>query len=133
MADVSISRWKKSEEALTKARSALARVKESVTGVVPHVVGAAEVFVGAVGAGFLDGCYGTADATTGVMEHKIMGVPTNLGIGGVLVIGAAVGVAGKHSNHLWDLGKGFLAGYGVNLGLTLGYERKNSLSLNPGT
>jgi len=130
---VSMTKFARAEEALTRARASLATVKEKLTGVVPQVVGAAEVFVGAVGAGFIDQAFGTADATTGIMEHKIMGVPTNLGIGGLLVIGAAVGIAGKHSNHLWDLGKGFLAGYGVNLGGTLGYEYKNKLPLNPGT
>src|SRR6185437_11141763 len=85
---------------LASARSALSKAREKVEGVVPQVVSTAEVFGGSVGGGFIDEAYGTPDAN-GIKEHKIMNVPTNLGVGGALVVAGAVGLAGKHGSHLY--------------------------------
>jgi hypothetical protein len=111
--------------ALVKARDALMsahnRIKslkgkgEEATG---HLVSAAEVVGGSVAGGFLDERMGTDDGE-GVKIHTVHGVPTNLvvGVGGLFA--AFMGLAGKHSDHLYDISKGFGAAYGANLGRSI--------------
>lgn len=110
---------------LVAANAAKAKIRENLEGTVPEMVSTAEVAVGSAAAGFIDEAFGSADEN-GIYEHKIQGVPTSLGLGGLLVVAAATKTAGKSSGHLWDLGKGFLASYGNVLGRGAGVQRRKA-------
>jgi hypothetical protein len=118
---VSMTKYEHLKDQLARVRAGAAKVREHLEGAVPHLIGAAEVFAGGAFGGFIDEKWGTPDEH-GIKEHKIAGVPTNLGIGGLLILASAFGIAGKQSHHTWDVGKGFVAAYGVNLGRTMAAE-----------
>lgn len=102
----------------------LATVRKQAEHTVEKVLRTAETGGMAFGLGFANGRYGTTE---------VMGMPIELLLGAGLNIAGYLGVAGKHSDHLNNLGDGALAAYGTILGVQVGTEMKAKAALGPGT
>lgn len=93
----------------------IGRFKEDAEKMTEKFVRTTEIGVAALGVGILQG-------RTGGIE--VMGIPAELGIGVGLNMLGYFGAAGKHSDHLNNLGDGALAGYLATVGRGLGAEWK---------
>lgn len=105
----------KAREHLSKVHAKVGAMRKQAEEKVGMVIEAAEGTVGAVGAGFIDEKLG-ADEGDGIKVYKVHGVPANLAIGAAGLAAGVMGAAGKHSEHVAGIAKGFLAGYGYNVG-----------------
>lgn len=76
-----------------------------------HMVQSMEVGMSALGFGWAEGRYGSIE---------LLGIPANLGASVVLHGLGYFGMAGKHSEHLHNLGDGALASYLHTMGVGIG-------------
>lgn len=76
-----------------------------------HMVQSMEVGVAALGFGWAEGRYGSIE---------LLGIPANLGASVVMHGLGYFGMAGKHSEHLHNLGDGALASYLHTMGVGIG-------------
>ena len=76
-----------------------------------HMVQSMEVGVSALGFGWAEGRYGSIE---------LLGIPANLGASVVMHGLGYFGMAGKHSEHLHNLGDGALASYLHTMGVGIG-------------
>jgi len=96
---------------LDSIKRRIASIKERAEETTERLVAAAEVTGAAFGMGVLQG-------KTGGVE--LFGVPLELGLGLGLTGFGLLGGAGKHSEHLSNLGTGCLAAYATTLGRGVG-------------
>lgn len=96
-------------QSLTKKVSSIRKQAEHA---VEKVLRTAETGGMAFGFGMLNGKYGRTP--------ELMGMPLDLLLGAALNIGGYIGLAGKHSDHLNNLGDGALASYLTVLGVQVG-------------
>lgn len=105
-----------------QAQAALSRfeaMKSRLANVQKQAEKATEKFVATMettGAAFICGL--VQGRTGGGVE--LAGVPGELIAGGLLSVGSYLGVAGKHSDHLANLGNGCLAAYATTMGRGVG-------------
>jgi hypothetical protein len=107
-----------SKRQLADAQSRYESLKARLSNVRKEAEKATEKFVGTLevtGAAFT---MGMIQGRTGGIE--IIGMPLELIAGGLLNVGSYLGVAGKHSDHLGNLGDGCLAAYAVTVGKGVG-------------
>lgn len=111
-----------SKASLQKAQSRFERLQSTVKNIrkeaehtVEKVLRTAETGGMAFGLGVLNGKHGPTE---------VMGMPVELLIGAGLNIAGYLGAAGKHSDHLNNLGDGALAAYLTVLGVQVGNEWK---------
>ncbi len=101
---------------LASMQNRIKKIKESTEKTVEKVIRTGEVTAGAFGVGVMNG-------KTGGVE--LMGVPVELGAGLALNVLSYMGAAGKASDHLGNVGDGFLAGYAALEGFNIGNEWKS--------
>ncbi len=94
-------------------RARLDAVKERLEGATTKLVRSVEVGAAAVAGGIIQGKAGPKGAT-------VMKIPVDLGAGLALNVAGYFNAAGKHSDHLNNLGDGFLASYLSSLGFGMG-------------
>lgn len=116
----SVSRLAQRAEGLQKR---MMRFKAHAEKTTEKVVRTVEVGAMALGMGMAQGRYGSVE---------IVGVPAELAVGGVLNLLGYFGIAGKHSDHLNNLGDGALAAYLTTVGKGVGTAMKLK-SLGGGT
>lgn len=87
-----------------------------------HMVQSMEVGMSALGFGWAEGRYGSIE---------LLGIPANLGASVVLHGLGYFGMAGKHSEHLHNLGDGALASYLHTMGVGIG-ARSRQPAARPG-
>lgn len=108
---------------LETIKKRIANIRERAEETTERIVATAEVGGAAFGMGVIQG-------KTGGVE--VFGVPLELGLGLGLNAFALFGGAGKHSNHLHNVGNGCLAAYATTLGRGVGATWKDK-SLGAGT
>jgi hypothetical protein len=94
-------------------RRKLDSVKERLEGATTKLVRTVEVGAAAIAGGMIQGKAGPDGAT-------VMKVPVDLGAGLLLNVAGYFNAAGQHSDHLNNLGDGFLASYLSSLGFGIG-------------
>lgn len=109
-----------------RMHAAAKRMREGVEEKAGKIIRTGEVFGGAIAAGVIQGKAGPDGA-------NVFGVPVDLAIGLGLNVGALFDVAGKYSDHLGNVGDGFVAGYGSQLGFSMGTKWRTTGKLFGGT
>lgn len=111
-----------SKASLTKAQDRISSLQKRFTNVkkqaehtVEKVLRTAETGGMAFGLGVANGRYGSTE---------VMGMPVELLLGAGLNVAGYLGLAGKHSDHLNNLGDGALAAYLTVLGVQVGAQLK---------
>lgn len=102
--------------ALSRAKDQAAKVKDQATMVAREVVTTGEAVAAAGLAGFANEKWGEVDLETGVRIHKTSGVPSSLGAGALLKVGAALGAFGDFQRDAFAFSTGLLADYGSQQG-----------------
>lgn len=105
----------KAKESLAKVHARFGMVRKQAEEKVGMAIDAVECVAGSVGGGFIDEKMGH-DEGDGIKVYKLHGFPANLAIGAAGIAAGMMGAAGKHSEHVAGVAKGFLAAYGVNVG-----------------
>jgi hypothetical protein len=105
----------RAHERATSLQNRLSKVRKQAEHTVEKVLRTAETGGMAFGLGFVNGRYGSTE---------VMGMPIELLIGASLNVAGYLGLAGKHSDHLNNLGDGALAAYGTVLGVQVGTQMK---------
>jgi hypothetical protein len=108
--------------ALDNGKAKLAALKAKTEEMTGHLIQTAEVAAGAGAAGFIAGKYGTIE---------ILGVPLELAAGVGLNLAAHAKMAGKSSEHLHNVGDGFLAMYVGTLMRGVGVESNRPAAVGP--
>lgn len=108
--------------AVESAKRQVAALKEKTEEMTGRLVQTAEVAAGAGAAGFIAGKYGTVE---------IVGVPLELAAGVALNLAAHAKLAGKSSEHLHNVGDGFLAMYVGTLMRGVGVESNRPAATVP--
>ncbi len=116
----SLTRAQERVGSLTKK---LQTVRKQAEHTVEKVLRTAETGGMAFGLGYVNGRYGSTE---------VMGMPIELLLGAGLNIAGYIGLAGKHSDHLNNLGDGALAAYGTVLGVQVGTQMKAKAALPAG-
>lgn len=106
----------KAHERATSLQKRLSTVKKQAEHTVEKVLRTAETGGMAFGLGVLNGRSGSTE---------VMGMPLELLLGAGLNVAGYLGLAGKHSDHLNNLGDGALAAYLTVLGVQVGAEMKS--------
>lgn len=97
------------------------RLKAKGESVARHGVETLEICAGAAIGGLLQGMSKNPDGP------KLFHVPADLGLGLGLLVAGGLEVAGKeYSDHVSNLGKGFLAAYATDFGHAVGTRKKES-------
>jgi hypothetical protein len=103
-------------EALSRARTAMTRVREKAEVAIGQGMEVAEVGGVAFGFGYANGRWGDPD--TG--EIKVLGLPVDLSVGIALTGVAMMGGFGKYGEHGVNIGAGALSAYAYRTGYQLG-------------
>lgn len=111
---------------LHRAHQARDKVQAKMEKTTEKVVRTLELGVAAAAGGIIQGKAGPDGA-------HVMGVPVDLGIGLGLNLLGLFDVAGKHSDHLNNLGDGFLAAYLSQAGFGIGSKWRTTGKLLGGT
>jgi hypothetical protein len=101
-------------EALSRARNAMAKVREQAEEAIGHGIEVAEVGGAAFGFGYANGRWGEDG------EVKILGLPLDLGAGIALTGVAMLGGLGLYTEHGINVGAGAIAAYAYRTGYQLG-------------
>lgn len=102
----------------------IAGIREKAEQTTERLIGTAETAGAAFAAGVIQG-------KTGGVE--LFGVPLELGLGLGLNAFAFLGGAGRHSDHLHNVGNGFLAAYACTMGRGVGATWGKGKSLGAGS
>jgi hypothetical protein len=105
------------KEALTRAKSAMGRVREKAEEAIGSGIEVAEVGGTAFGFGYANGRWGGDEG-----EVKVFGLPVDLGIGVALTGVAMFGGFGKYAEHGVNVGAGAIASYAYRAGHQLGSD-----------
>jgi len=105
----------KAQGRLESLQNTLKRVRKEAEHTMEKVLRTAETGGMAFGLGVLNGKSGATE---------VMGMPVELILGAGLNLAGYLGVAGKHSDHLNNLGDGALAAYLTVLGVQVGADWK---------
>ena len=114
----------KAHERAGSLQKRLQSVKKQAEHTVEKVLRTAETGGMAFGFGLMNGRYGSTE---------VMGMPVELLTGAALNIAGYLGLAGKHSDHLNNLGDGALAAYLTILGAQTGANMKAKALAAPAT
>lgn len=118
MSNLSVRDMKKAASRYEQLKGKIAGIKKKAEHVTEKFVRSVEV----TGASFAMGvANGRSNDPEGV---NVAGVPVDLGAGLALTVLGYMGAAGKHSDHLNNLGDGCLAHYGAVLGRGVGVTWK---------
>jgi hypothetical protein len=102
-------------------RKRLEAYKERAKGATTKIVRTLEVTAGAAIGGVIQGKGTKIDPTTGKAHGPaLLHVPIDLGLGLALNLAGYFNVTGDQSDHLNNLGDGFIGAYASNLGFHLG-------------
>jgi hypothetical protein len=101
-------------EALSRARNAMAKVREQAEEAIGHGIEVAEVGGAAFGFGYANGRWGQDG------EIKVLGLPLDLGTGIALTGVAMLGGLGQYTEHGINVGAGAIAAYAYRTGYQLG-------------
>lgn len=112
---VSKAKLEKAESRASRALSALKTVRKEGEHVVEKVLRTAETSGMAFGLGMINGYHGPI---------TVAKMPLELLLAGGLELAGYFGLAGKHSDHLNNLGDGALAAFAVVKGVQVGAELK---------
>lgn len=110
-----VGSWKKLAERGERALGTLKRVRKEGEHVVEKVLRTGETTGMALGLGFVNGYHGPI---------TLAKIPLELLLAGALELGGYLGLAGKHSDHLNNLGDGALASWATVKGVQIGAEMK---------
>lgn len=110
---------KKLESRLASARSRMKNLKKKSEKVTENIVHTAEISTAAFAMGFTQGRFGGIE---------FFGVPMELALGSGLNLAAWMGLGGKHSSHLNNIGNGCLAAYMTTLGRGVGQSTGGGVS-----
>jgi hypothetical protein len=109
------------KEALTRAKSAMGRVREKAEEAIGSGIEVAEVGGTAFGFGYANGRWGGDGG-----EVKVFGVPVDLGVGIALTGVSMFGGFGKYGEHGINVGAGAIASYAYRSGHQLGSDAAQS-------
>jgi hypothetical protein len=105
------------KEALTRAKSAMGRVREKAEEAIGSGIEVAEVGGTAFGFGYANGRWGGDEG-----EVKVFGLPVDLGVGIAMTGVAMFGGFGKYGEHGVNVGAGAIASYAYRAGHQLGSD-----------
>lgn len=105
------------KEALTRAKSAMGRVREKAEEAIGSGIEVAEVGGTAFGFGYANGRWGGDEG-----EVKVFGLPVDLGVGIAMTGVAMFGGFGKYAEHGVNVGAGAIASYAYRAGHQLGSD-----------
>jgi hypothetical protein len=109
------------KDALSRAKHAMARIREKSEEAIGSGIEVAEVGGTAFGFGWANGKWGGDDG-----ELKMFGIPVDLGVGIALTGVSMFGGFGRYGEHGVNVGAGAIASYAYRTGYQLGSESASS-------